>query len=49
MARWAIVCQDAKHAGATVIRTWFFQSLYRGAGNSYAPFDRMLDKAAARA
>ncbi|MEA2231829.1 MAG: mannan endo,4-beta-mannosidase [Solirubrobacteraceae bacterium] len=42
------VLQDAKDAGATVIRTWFFQSFYRGAGNSYAPFDRVLDKAAAK-
>lgn len=40
--------QDAKNAGATVIRIWFFQSSYRGAGNSYAPFDRVLSRAAAR-
>ena len=42
------VLQDAKNAGATVIRTWFFQSYYRGAGNSYAPFDRVLTRAAAK-
>ena len=42
------VLSDAKAAGATVIRTWFFQSYYRGAGDSYAPFDRVLTKAAAK-
>lgn len=40
------VLQDAKDSGATVVRTWFFQRYYRDAGNSYAPFDRVLLKAA---
>ena len=39
------VLSDAKAAGATVIRTWFFQHYYRQAGDSYAPFDRVLGKA----
>lgn len=42
------VLQDAKDAGARVVRTWFFQSYYRGAGNSYGPFDRVLARAAAK-
>jgi mannan endo-1,4-beta-mannosidase len=42
------ILQNAKDAGATVIRSWFFQSYFRGAGNSYAPFDRLLTKAAAK-
>ncbi len=42
------VLQQAKDAGATVVRTWFFQSYYRGAQNTYAPFDRVLAKAAAK-
>lgn len=42
------VLQDARDAGATVVRTWFFQSYYRGAGSSYAPFDRVLARAAAK-
>ena len=39
---------QAKSAGATVIRTWFFQSYTGGAGSSYGPFDRVLTRAAAK-
>ena len=39
---------QAKTAGASVIRTWFFQSYYNGAGSTYGPFDRVLTRAAAR-
>ena len=42
------ILDDAKNSGAKVIRTWFFQSYYRNAGNSYTPFDRVLNAAAAR-
>lgn len=41
------VLRDARDSGATVVRTWFFQRYYRDAGDSYAPFDRILAKAAA--
>ena len=40
--------EDARKAGSTVVRTWFFQRYYRDAGNSYAPFDRVLAKARAK-
>lgn len=42
------VLQQAKDAGATVVRTWFFQASYRAEGNSYAAYDRVLTKAAAK-
>ena len=41
-----LLLAQAKSAGATVVRTWFFQSYYGGAGNSYSPFDRLLTRAA---
>jgi hypothetical protein len=37
---------DMKAAGANVVRTWFFQSVFDGGG--WAPFDRLLDAAAGR-
>lgn len=42
---------DLKAAGATLVRTWFFQSYYVGSSGSSAswyPFDRVLDAAAAK-
>ncbi len=35
-------------SGATVIRSWFFQSQYQGSVNHWAPFDRVINGAAAR-
>ena len=38
-----------KAAGANTVRTWFFQSYYQGsATNHWAPFDRLVNAAAAR-
>lgn len=37
---------DMKAAGANTVRTWFFQSYYEAGG--WAPFDRVVDAAAAR-
>ena len=39
------VLQDASANGATVIRTWFFQSYYQS--STWAAFDRVLNSAAA--
>ncbi len=38
-----------KSAGANTVRTWFFQSYYQGStANHWAPFDRLVNAAAAR-
>lgn len=39
---------DMKNAGATIVRTWFFQSYYWGSPNRWEAFDRLLNAAAAR-
>jgi len=39
---------QAKAAGATVVRTWFFQSYYQGSGRTWTALDRVLDAAATR-
>ncbi len=47
----AAIMDRAKAAGATVIRTWFFQSMWDPGGNGsgdWGPFDRVLEAAAAR-
>ncbi len=38
----------ARADGATVVRTWFFQSYYQGSRNHWAPFNRVLSAASAR-
>ncbi len=41
------VMKQAQADGATVVRTWFFQSYYQGSRKHWAPFDRVLSAASA--